>query len=67
TVTLIDWEPSGWFPAHWKCLKAHWVPAVHNQEHEWEDRIKEIVTPYEMEREADKDVVLHVTDGLRWH
>lgn len=54
-VALIDWEASGWFPAHWEYLKAHWVPTVHDKEHEWRDRIKEIVTPYEMERAADKE------------
>jgi Phosphotransferase enzyme family len=66
-VALIDWEASGWFPAHWEYLKAHWVPSVHEQEREWRARIKEIVTPYETERAADKDVIGHVIQELRWH
>jgi aminoglycoside phosphotransferase (APT) family kinase protein len=64
-VALIDWEASGWFPAHWEYLKAHWVPSVHEREREWRARIKEIVTPYEMERAADKEVIEHVIQELR--
>lgn len=66
-MALIDWEASGWFPTHWEYLKAHWVPVVHEREYEWRDRIKEIVNPYELERAADRDVLLHVIDELRWH
>ncbi|KAJ3967970.1 kinase-like domain-containing protein [Lentinula raphanica] len=50
---LIDWECSGWFPAHWEYTKARWTE-FHAEE--WVRDLKRFIPPFELEYLAD-DIV----------